>query len=85
MGCYTTLAPTAVPELWTALAQRHPELELSMREGSGTELAQLVRDGSLDMLIAYEWPFLPTCPGDSCSWRSRWSHSPAATGWRIGS
>lgn len=25
-----------------------------MREGSGTELAQLVRDGSLDMLIAYE-------------------------------
>ncbi|WP_285730150.1 MULTISPECIES: LysR family transcriptional regulator [Kocuria] len=54
VGCYTTLAPTAVPELWTALAQRHPELELSVREGSGTELAQLVRDGSLDMLVAYE-------------------------------
>lgn len=33
-----------------------------MREGSGTELAQLVRDGSLDMLIAYDLALPPDLP-----------------------
>lgn len=54
VGCYTTLAPTVVPELWAAMSERHPLVELSVREGTGDELAEAVRTGHLDVLIAYE-------------------------------
>lgn len=54
VGCYTTLAPTVVPVLWSAMSEQHPLVELSVREGTGDELAEAVRTGHLDVLIAYE-------------------------------
>jgi DNA-binding transcriptional LysR family regulator len=54
VGCYTTLAPTLVPELWERLAQRHPGVELVISEGTTDELVELLHAGRLDLLIAYE-------------------------------
>jgi DNA-binding transcriptional LysR family regulator len=54
VGCYTTLAPTLVPELWERLAERHPGVELVISEGTTDELVELLHAGRLDLLIAYE-------------------------------
>lgn len=54
LGCYSTLAPTVVPELWERLAQRHPEIELSITEGTTEHLVAELHEGRLDCIIAYE-------------------------------
>jgi len=54
VGCYSTLAPTLVPELWERLAQRYPDVELTIDEGTTAELVELLDAGRLDLLIAYE-------------------------------
>ncbi|OMH37185.1 LysR family transcriptional regulator [Tersicoccus sp. Bi-70] len=54
VGCYSTLAPTVVPELWARLAERHPGVELSVTEGTTDELVARLAVGELDVVIAYE-------------------------------
>ncbi|MCY1158060.1 MAG: LysR family transcriptional regulator [Citricoccus sp.] len=54
VGCYTTLAPTLVPELWERLAERRPSVDLVIAEGTTDELVELLHAGRLDLLIAYE-------------------------------
>ncbi|HRO31378.1 LysR family transcriptional regulator [Citricoccus sp.] len=54
VGCYSTLAPTLVPELWERLAQRYPDVDLTIEEGTTAELVELLHAGRLDLLIAYE-------------------------------
>lgn len=54
LGCYSTLAPTVVPELWERLAERHPEIELSITEGTTEHLVGQLHEGRLDCVIAYE-------------------------------
>ncbi|QCU79134.1 LysR family transcriptional regulator [Citricoccus sp. SGAir0253] len=54
VGFYSTLAPTLAPELWERLAERHPDVELSVVEGTTDELVDQLHAGRLDLLIAYE-------------------------------
>ncbi|MGM7669929.1 LysR family transcriptional regulator [Microbacterium sp. A93] len=54
LGCYSTLAATVVPELWERLAERHPEIELSITEGTTEDLVGQLHEGRLDCVIAYE-------------------------------
>lgn len=54
LGCYSTLAPTVVPELWERLAERHPEIELTVTEGTTDHLVGQLHEGRLDCIIAYE-------------------------------
>lgn len=54
VGCYSTLAPTVVPELWERLAGRHPAVELSFTEGTTKELVDRLSAGELDVLITYQ-------------------------------
>lgn len=54
LGCYSTLAPTVVPELWERLAERHPGIELTITEGTTEHLVGELHEGRLDCVIAYE-------------------------------
>ncbi|WP_050813717.1 LysR substrate-binding domain-containing protein [Citricoccus sp. CH26A] len=43
-----------MPELWERLAQRYPDVDLTIEEGTTAELVEMLHAGRLDLLIAYE-------------------------------
>lgn len=53
IGCYGPLAPTLMSQVWAGVAQAHPEIELTIVDGTSFELTEMVGRGSLDLVIAY--------------------------------
>ncbi|WP_198032338.1 LysR family transcriptional regulator [Microbacterium sp. 1.5R] len=53
IGCYSTLAATVLPSLMQGFAERHPEVDLSIVDGTMKDLLPRLRAGELDVIIAY--------------------------------
>jgi DNA-binding transcriptional LysR family regulator len=54
VACYDTIAPFVVPRLITGFAERHPQVELTFREGNMAELHRLVRSGEAELMLCYD-------------------------------
>ena len=52
VGIIPTIAPYLLPRLLPALRQEHPELQLSLHEDLTTRLAEELREGRLDLVLA---------------------------------
>lgn len=55
IGCYSTLSPTLMPPVISDFIQEHPGVDLQFFEGSHAYLAQLLRDGILDLALVYRY------------------------------
>lgn len=55
VGCYTTMAPLVVPRLFSEFRQRHPAIELELKEGSTDEIRAELRAGICEMALLYEF------------------------------
>ncbi len=53
IGCYTTLAPFLVPQLFAGFKALHPEIDLELIEGSTTEIVALLRNGRCETALLY--------------------------------
>lgn len=53
VGCYATLGATVVPELYTQVENQLPKVDLTVVEGTATELAQRLFSGELDLIVVY--------------------------------
>ncbi|MDI9933206.1 LysR family transcriptional regulator [Rhodococcus sp. IEGM 1354] len=54
LGCYATIAPTAIPPVMEWITATHPKVDLTVITGSQGELPQQLLDGSLDLAIGYD-------------------------------
>jgi DNA-binding transcriptional LysR family regulator len=54
IGCFPTLAPTVLPPLLTAFAERHPRLDVEVIEASQDRLAELLASGRVDVAFLYD-------------------------------
>jgi DNA-binding transcriptional LysR family regulator len=54
IGCFPTLAPTVLPPLLMAFADRHPRLDVEVIEASQDRLAELLASGRVDVAFVYE-------------------------------
>lgn len=54
IGCFPTLAPTVLPPLLTAFADRHPLLSLDVVEAPQDKLAEDLASGRVDVAFVYE-------------------------------
>src|SRR5699024_8693710 len=62
VGCYTTLAPSLMPEVITSFLETYPEIDLRFMEGSDVELAAALREGQCEVILTYDYQlerFLP--------------------------
>ena len=59
VGCFGSLAPTALPLLWSEFARHHPEVTLSVTTGGRRELVEQLDHGVLDLVLAYNLHALP--------------------------
>ena len=59
LGCFRSLAPTAVPLLWDQFADRHPDVTVAVATGSRRDLLDRLALGTIDVLIAYNLHALP--------------------------
>jgi len=62
VGCYTTLAPSLMPEVITSFLQAYPKIDLRFMEGSDEQLATALRDGQCEVILTYDYRlerFLP--------------------------
>lgn len=59
IGCFQSLAPTVLPILLTSFTARHPQVELTFREGAQDELNHDLEQGALDVLICYDFTLPP--------------------------
>ncbi|GAA4028662.1 LysR substrate-binding domain-containing protein [Arthrobacter methylotrophus] len=57
VGCYSTLAPILLPRIIADFTKNHPGVDLSFIEGSHTQMEELLRNGSLDLAILYDYDF----------------------------
>lgn len=53
IGCFSTLAASALPSLLDGFASRHPEVTLSFVDGGMDELMPLLKRAAVDMLLTY--------------------------------
>ena len=53
VGCYSTLAATVLPPLMEGFGEAHPAIELSIVDGTITDLLPPLTTGRIDVLIAY--------------------------------
>lgn len=51
LGMIPTLAPFALPQVFAAVREAHPDLHLEVREGPTQALLAQLRDGALDLLF----------------------------------
>src|SRR4051812_16178171 len=63
LGCYPSLAPTALPALISDFTQAHPDARLEVHENTQDQLSRGLDSGTLDLAIVYD---LDLDPG----WRS---------------
>ncbi|MDT9593187.1 LysR family transcriptional regulator [Nocardioides zeae] len=59
VGCFETIAPFWLPEIVTTCAQRHPRVELSIREGEHAALKRGLREGDLEAAVMYAYDLEP--------------------------
>ncbi len=64
VGAFPTGALTFLTDAFTDLAQRCPEVRVVMVEGNPTQSLLSLRLGELDMVLGYEYPFVPTGNSD---------------------
>lgn len=55
VGCYSTLSPLLLPPVLAEFATAHPDVELSIVEGSQTMLEEQLRSGILDVALMYDY------------------------------
>jgi DNA-binding transcriptional LysR family regulator len=63
IGCYPSLAPTALPALISDFTRAHPDARLEVYENTQDELSKGLESGQLDLAIMYDLDLDPT-------WRS---------------
>jgi DNA-binding transcriptional LysR family regulator len=63
IGCYPSLAPTALPALISGFTQAHPDARLEVYENTQDQLGKGLESGELDVAIMYDLELDPT-------WRS---------------
>ena len=59
VGCYVTIAPTALPPLLQGFASRHPGVRVDLTEGTQDVLQSALLAGELDLVIAYDMDLRP--------------------------
>ena len=55
VGCYSTLSPPPLPSVIDALTTDHPDVDLSIVEGSHSVLEEQRRGGVLDVALLYDY------------------------------
>jgi DNA-binding transcriptional LysR family regulator len=63
IGCYPSLAPTALPALISEFTRAHPDARLEVYENTQDQLSKGLESGELDLAIMYDLDLDPT-------WRS---------------
>jgi DNA-binding transcriptional LysR family regulator len=63
IGCYPSLAPTALPALISEFTRAHPDARLEVYENTQDQLSKGLESGELDLAILYDLDLDPT-------WRS---------------
>lgn len=53
LGCYSPLAPTMLPRLWSRVAERLPHVDLSVSDGDSEGLADRLERGEIDLAVTY--------------------------------
>jgi len=54
LGCLVTFAPTVVPRLCQQFLEKHPGVDIVLREGGQDELLTLLRNGELNLALTYD-------------------------------
>lgn len=54
LGCYPSLSPFYFPGALQHFTRAHPELDLTLTEGTGNQLVRLMLQGGLDAAILYD-------------------------------
>lgn len=60
IGCYPSLAPTALPALISDFTQAHPDARLEVFESTQDQLSKGLESGELDLAIMYLLDLDPT-------------------------
>lgn len=55
IACFVTLAPFILPDLLAQLGSDHPELEVDVVEVDASTAAEVLRDGSVELAITYNF------------------------------
>ena len=62
LGCMVTLAPMIVPTLAEAFLEKHPDVSLTIHEGSHGDLLTKLRHVDVDIAISYDLDFPDDVP-----------------------
>ncbi len=60
IGCYPSLAPTALPALISSFTEAHPDARVEVHENTQDQLARGLDSGELDLAIMYNLDLDPT-------------------------
>lgn len=60
LGCYPSLAPTALPVLLSEFTESHPDARLEVHENTQDQLSKGLESGELDLAIMYDLDLDPT-------------------------
>ncbi len=60
IGCYPSLAPTALPALISSFTEAHPDARVEVHENTQETLAKGLESGELDLAIMYDLDLDPT-------------------------
>jgi|SRR5690625_955247 len=69
LGCYPSVGAAFVPELLAAFAEAYPEVSVTLREGTATELLEDLQTGAADLAIR---PALPAPRSSSILHHTLW-------------
>lgn len=60
VGCFTTLAPNLLPGVIDSFSENYPQVDLSFVEGSPEQLVAMLRDGTCELAVMYDYPLEAT-------------------------
>jgi molybdate transport repressor ModE-like protein len=60
--CFQSAGATVVPRAVATFHERHPEVELSMREAEPDEAAEMLKAGEVDLALVYDHPATARMP-----------------------
>src|SRR5918997_456902 len=60
--CFQSAGATVVPRAVATFRERHPDVELSMREAEPEEAAQMLKAGEVDLALVYDHPAMTLTP-----------------------
>jgi DNA-binding transcriptional LysR family regulator len=58
VGCFHSVSPHLLPAIMGDLARDHPGISIHLHEGDVVEIQDLLRDGSVDVTISYDFDTL---------------------------